>query len=62
MNREHPVIAVIDSGVCNLRSVTKAVEAVGGLPRVVNLPKQVGGADGLILPGVGALADCVDAL
>ncbi|HTQ32440.1 MAG TPA: imidazole glycerol phosphate synthase subunit HisH [Opitutaceae bacterium] len=62
MNRELPLIAVIDSGVCNLRSVTKAVEAAGGAPRVVTAPAQVGDADGLILPGVGALADCVEAL
>ena len=62
MNNERPTIAVIDNGVCNLRSVTKAVEAVGGVPRVVTAPAQVGEADGLILPGVGALADCVEAL
>ncbi|HTB80190.1 MAG TPA: imidazole glycerol phosphate synthase subunit HisH [Opitutaceae bacterium] len=62
MNNERPTIAVIDNGVCNLRSVTKAVEAAGGLPRVVTAPAQVGEADGLILPGVGALADCVEAL
>ena len=53
---------MIDNGVCNLRSVTKAVEAAGGLPHVVTAPAQVGNADGLILPGVGALADCVGAL
>jgi glutamine amidotransferase len=56
------MIAVIDYGSGNLRSVTKAVEAVGGVPRVVTSPAQVGDADGLILPGVGALADCVEAL
>ncbi len=62
MNRELPLIAVIDSGVCNLRSVTKAVEAAGGVSHVVTAPAQVGDAAGLILPGVGALADCVEAL
>ena len=62
MNPDFPTIAVIDSGVCNLRSVTKAVEAAGGAPRVVTAPAQVGDAEGLILPGVGALADCVAAL
>jgi glutamine amidotransferase len=62
LNTKRPTIAVIDNGVCNLRSVTKAVEAAGGLPRVVTAPAQVGKADGLILPGVGALADCVGAL
>jgi len=62
VNRELPLIAVIDSGVCNLRSVTKAVEAAGGAPRVITAPAQLGEAEGLILPGVGALADCIAAL
>lgn len=59
-----PIIAVIDSGICNLRSVTKALEAVGAVARVVQSPADVraSGADGLVLPGVGALADCVAAL
>jgi glutamine amidotransferase len=59
-----PVIAVIDNGICNLRSVTKALEAVGAAPRVVHTPADVAasGATGLVLPGVGALRDCVAAL
>jgi glutamine amidotransferase len=59
-----PVIAVIDNGICNLRSVTKALEAVGAVARVVRTPAEVAGAEaaGLVLPGVGALRDCVAAL
>ncbi|MDB6093504.1 MAG: Imidazole glycerol phosphate synthase subunit HisH, partial [Verrucomicrobia bacterium] len=59
-----PTIAVIDNGICNLRSVTKALEAVGATPRVVQTPAEVAAskADGLVLPGVGALRDCVAAL
>jgi glutamine amidotransferase len=58
------MIAVIDNGICNLRSVTKALEAVGAAPRVVRTPEEVAasGASGLVLPGVGALRDCVAAL
>jgi glutamine amidotransferase len=54
-------IAVIDTGICNLRSVTKALEAIGASPVVVRTPAEVDaiGADGLVLPGVGALRDCV---
>jgi glutamine amidotransferase len=54
-------IAVIDTGICNLRSVTKALEAVGAPPVVVRTPAEVdaSGAEGLVLPGVGALRDCV---
>ena len=58
------MIAVIDNGICNLRSVTKALEAVGAAPQVVRTPEEVAasGASGLVLPGVGALRDCVAAL
>lgn len=54
-----PFIAVIDSGICNLRSVTKALEAVGASVRIVRKPSESEGASGLVLPGVGALRDCV---
>ena len=59
-----PVIAVIDNGICNLRSVTKALETVGADVRIVHAPADVeaAGADGLVLPGVGALEDCVASL
>jgi len=58
------MIAVIDNGICNLRSVTKALETVGGNPIVVRTPAELAasGAAGLVLPGVGALRDCVAAL
>jgi glutamine amidotransferase len=59
-----PVIAVIDNGICNLRSVTKALEAVGASAVVTRTPAEVAAARaaGLLLPGVGALRDCVAAL
>ncbi len=59
-----PIIAVIDNGICNLRSVTKALEAVGADVRIVHAPVDVSavGAAGLVLPGVGALEDCVASL
>ena len=58
------MIAVIDTGICNLRSVTKALEAVGASIQVVHTPAEVAAlnASGLVLPGVGALRDCVAAL
>jgi glutamine amidotransferase len=57
-------VAVIDTGICNLRSVTKALEAAGSSPVVVRTPAEAGGCDagGLVLPGVGALRDCVASL
>ena len=56
-------IAVIDTGICNLRSVTKALEAVGASPRIVRGPSELPlAAAALVLPGVGALRDCVGSL
>jgi glutamine amidotransferase len=58
------IIAVIDNGLCNLGSVTKAFEVVGACVKVVRTPAEVAaaGAHGLVLPGVGALTDCVASL
>jgi len=57
-------LAVIDTGICNLRSVTKAIEVVGGHPVVVRSSAEIEDCApaGLVLPGVGALRDCVAAL
>lgn len=55
-------IAVIDYGMGNLRSVANALKHVGARVRVVTRPDEVAGAAGLILPGVGALEDCISAL
>ncbi len=57
-------IAVLDTGICNLRSVAKAVEAAGGQARIIHRPAELAAsaADGLVLPGVGALRDCVASL
>jgi imidazole glycerol-phosphate synthase subunit HisH len=64
VNSPLPIIAVIDTGICNLRSVTKALEAAGAEPRVVRAPEEVvsSSGQGLVLPGVGALRDCVASL
>ena len=57
-------IAVVDTGICNLRSVTKALEAADAVPVVVRSPEELAAAAvrGLVLPGVGALRDCVASL
>jgi imidazole glycerol-phosphate synthase subunit HisH len=47
-------IAVIDYGMGNLRSVEKALEHVGATARISADPAEIGAADGLVLPGVGA--------
>ena len=53
------MIAVIDYGVGNLFSVSKAVEAVGATVEVTGDPDRIRAAEKLILPGVGAFGDCM---
>lgn len=55
-------IALINYGMGNLRSVENALRKVGSNPMIVNDPTEIKEADGLVLPGVGALQDCVDGL
>jgi len=56
------VIAIIDYGMGNLRSVQKALEKVGAPSRVIDSPDQLGAAAGLVLPGVGAFAQAMERL
>ncbi|MCA1686899.1 MAG: imidazole glycerol phosphate synthase subunit HisH [Planctomycetia bacterium] len=51
------MIAIIDYGMGNLRSVQKAIEAVGEAAEVTSDPDRVRSAGKVILPGVGAFAD-----
>ncbi|MGN7611041.1 imidazole glycerol phosphate synthase subunit HisH [Magnetococcales bacterium HHB-1] len=56
------MITLIDYGSGNLRSVAKALEKVGGKVAVSSKIEKIRQADHLILPGVGAFADCYDNL
>ena len=51
------MIAIIDYGLGNLRSVAGAVEKVGHRPIISNKLEDLEAADKLILPGVGAFGD-----
>ncbi|WP_018084796.1 imidazole glycerol phosphate synthase subunit HisH [Desulfurispora thermophila] len=53
------MLAIVDYGMGNLRSVQKSLERVGLPVRVVNTPAQVAEASGVVLPGVGAFADAM---
>jgi glutamine amidotransferase len=55
-------IAIVDYGMANLRSVQKALTAVGETADIVSTPEQIRTADHVILPGVGAFADAVATL
>jgi len=56
------VIALIDYGSGNLRSVHRALLKVGAEVRIAQRPEEVGDARGMVLPGVGAFDDCMNAL
>jgi glutamine amidotransferase len=51
------MIVIIDYGMGNLRSVQKAIEAVGHEAVITSDPDRVRAAEKVILPGVGAFAD-----
>jgi imidazole glycerol-phosphate synthase subunit HisH len=52
------MIAIIDYGVGNLRSVEKAFAAVGAQAVLTNDTGVIREADRLVLPGVGAFGEC----
>ena len=53
------MIAIIDYGMGNLRSVQKAFEKVGHQALVTSDPAQVAAAAKVVLPGVGAFEDAI---
>jgi glutamine amidotransferase len=56
------VIAIIDYGAGNLRSVTNALAKLGYQPKVTRDPEDVLNAAAVIFPGVGAAADAMQSL
>lgn len=53
------MIAIIDYGMGNLRSVQKGFERVGFDAEVTSDPDRLRVADKIVLPGVGAFRDCI---
>ena len=56
------MIALLDYGAGNVRSVQKALTAAGGDVHLVPSPELVMQADAVVLPGVGAFDDCINAM
>ena len=56
------MIAIIDYGAGNLRSVQKACQFVGADAIITSSPDEIRSADHVILPGVGAFGDCMASL
>ena len=55
-------IAVVDYGVGNLKSVSNAFSYLGEETRITGDPRELEGAQSVILPGVGAFPDAADKL
>lgn len=53
-------IVIVDYGMGNLFSIYNALDRVGGDPRIVRDPEGLAGADGIVVPGVGAFGSCMD--
>jgi glutamine amidotransferase len=56
------MIAIIDYGMGNLRSVHKAFEAVGAQAQVTSKIENILKADKVVLPGVGAMGPAIQKL
>lgn len=55
-------IGVVDYGAGNLMSVHNTLDFLGYANKVVDTPQDIENAAGVILPGVGAFPDAMDAL
>lgn len=56
------MIAIVDYGMGNLFSIYNAVNHIEGRPVIVREPEDLLGADGVIVPGVGAFGKCMERL
>jgi len=56
------MIAIIDSGIANLRSVEKGFARVGCEAKIIEDPRLLTEAAGIVLPGVGAFNACMENL
>jgi len=56
------VIALLDYGSGNVRSVYKALEKAGAKVVFARHPEEMKNADAVVLPGVGAFDDCINAM
>jgi len=62
MPDESPLLAVLDYGIGNLHSAVKGFDQAGADARLTADPALIADAAGVVLPGVGAFAPCMDAL
>jgi glutamine amidotransferase len=55
-------VAVVDTGLCNVDSMRRALEECGARVTVTADPSDLDHSDKLVLPGVGAFPDAIDVL
>ncbi|MFN8524727.1 MAG: imidazole glycerol phosphate synthase subunit HisH [Chloroflexota bacterium] len=51
------MIAILDHGAGNVRSVARALEVAGGSPLLTSSPAEIAAADALVVPGQGSAVD-----
>lgn len=56
------MIAVVDYGAGNIRSIVNAFQAIGHNPILTNDPDKLAQASAIVLPGVGSFGDCMENL
>ncbi len=56
------MIGLIDYRMGNLLSVRRALEAAGGTVKLIDVPADMAGCDGILLPGVGNFGDGMEQL
>ena len=52
-------VAIVDTGLCNLDSIARAIEDCGGKPLVTEDPADLERAARIVLPGVGAFPEAM---
>ncbi len=56
------MIGVVDYGMGNLKSVFSAFEYIGSQVRICSHPEELAQVDRIVIPGVGAIAQCIQKL
>jgi glutamine amidotransferase len=52
-------VAIVDTGLCNLDSIARAIEDCGGNPLVTDDPRDLERVSHIVLPGVGAFPEAM---
>ncbi|MCH8332177.1 MAG: imidazole glycerol phosphate synthase subunit HisH, partial [Bacteroidetes bacterium] len=56
------MVAILDYGLGNIRSVVNAIDLLGAELRTIQDPEELEHFDQLIFPGVGSFGTCIDTL